>query len=183
MWIAVHLIVELKLKNFLRLLDQEATNGLWDSVLHVSQDNVKVLINSFSHFLNVRIGASAHVWLVGHAWRSAHVHLFLLPLIRLVLGSNNIRPALFVPSVVCEEETFSIDNSFDNFSGLFSFFAKCFHNDVHHFWDHSWETLEDLVHNATRQLLKLGITLLNQFKCWVSQFVDLWGYQVDEDID
>jgi hypothetical protein len=56
---------------------------------------------------------------------------------------------------------------------MISFLAKAFDNDVHDLRDHGWEPLEDLVDNAMSNLLKLGVRVLDELKCWISQLLKL----------
>jgi hypothetical protein len=54
---------------------------------------------------------------------------------------------------------------------------------VHHFRNQSWETLENLVDNGARDLFQLLVGILNKFKSWISELLELRVDQVDEDID
>lgn len=85
--------------------------------------------------------------------------------------------------VIGEEESLRINNCLNYFPGLFSFLAQSFDNNVHDFWDHCWEPLEDLVHDATSKLLELRVGLLDELESWVTQLIDLGRDQVNEDID
>lgn len=113
------------------------------------------MIDSLSHFLHIRILTSWH-WLVRHAWASSKVVRTALAVAAhtLRISSDNIGPVLLIVVVIGEEETLSVDNSFNYFSGLFSLIAQSFDDDFHHFRNHSGETLENLVDNTACHLLK-----------------------------
>lgn len=66
---------------------------------------------------------------------------------------------------------------------MISFFAQALYNDIHDFWNHGWEPLEDFINNVVSNLLKLRVRVLNEFKSWVSQPLQLRGHQVDEHVD
>ena len=163
------MVVELELENLLTFLNKEVADSFWDRVLDISQDNLEIGIDSLSHFGHEHVGTSLlrNLWLL---------LLLLLVLTKLILagststswltwlawlstgifGWNNISPVILVVLIISEEIILlGIDNGFDNFSCVVSFFAQAFHNDVHDLWDHCWEPLEDLVNNAVCNLLEL----------------------------
>ena len=47
--VVVHLVVKLKLKDFLTLFHEEISNGFWNGVFHISQHNLEISVNSLSH--------------------------------------------------------------------------------------------------------------------------------------
>ena len=71
-------------------------------------------------------------------------------------------------SIIREEESLRIDNCLNNLPGLFSLLTQSFDNDIHDFWDHRWESLEDLVYDAAGKLLELRIGLLDELEGWVT---------------
>jgi len=141
------------------------------------------MIYSLSHLLDKLIGTSAHVWLIGHASISAHLAWLSLTSWHAGVTSDDIRSVLFVAAVVGEEETLCINDCLYDFSCLFTLFAECLDDDVHHFGDHRWESLEDLVYDTAGQSLKKRIGLLNELQSWVSKLVNLRSDQIYEDIN
>ena len=77
---------------------------------------------------------------------------------------------------------FRIDDRFDHLSGVVSFFRNAFNNNIHDFWDQSWETLEDLFNDVACDKLELLISILNEFKCWISQLLQLRVDQINKHV-
>jgi hypothetical protein len=55
---------------------------------------------------------------------------------------------------------FCINDGFDYNSSLLSLFLKHVDDDVHDFWDHRGEALEDFVHNTLAHLLEHVVDIL-----------------------
>lgn len=90
----------------------------------------------------------------------------------------------FVVSVICEQIVlFGFNEGFNYISGLVSVFAQRFSNKIHNFWDHLRESLEDLVNNGAGDVLKLGIDVLDELKCWILKLLELWSNQVYKNIN
>jgi len=66
---------------------------------------------------------------------------------------------------------------------MVSLLANGFHNDIHNLRTEVWESLEDLVHNTSCDLLKLLVSVLNQFESWISKSLKLRIDEVNEHIN
>lgn len=73
-----------------------------------------------------------------------------------------------------------INYCFNNFSCSVSLLRKNLHNNVHDLWDHSWESLENFISYLMSNLLQLLVGVLDEFKCWISEFLKLRINQVYE---
>ena len=141
------------------LLYQEVSDGLGNCVFYISKDNLKVIINSLPHLFDEYIFTFfslllllllLHAWLllrgVTHTW--------------LVLGLRHyISSVIFVILVISEQVSLGVDDRLNDHSRLLSFNVQHFYYDVHDFWDHGRESLEDLVYDAVGDELKLRVAV------------------------
>lgn len=167
----------------MRFLNQEKADCLRDGVFDISEDDVEVGIYPFSHFLHEDIapilwwGLSLLLlgWLIRIIWVTADWW---------TLAWYDIRSIGLVSYVVSKQVVlFGVNDSLYNFSGSISFLREDLHNNVHDFWDHRWESLENLLNNVGSNRLELRITILNKFQCWIPEFFKLWRYQVNKNIN
>ena len=170
-------------------LNQEIADCLRNGVFDISEDDFEVGVDPFSHFLNKDIASGLLLW------RLLSLHLLRLPswiiwvLLRVAAWRTcglgyDISSIGLVRSVVGKQIVyFGVNDSLNNLSGLISFRREDLYNDVHDFWDHAWESLENLLNNASSNLLELCITILNEFQSWIPKFFKLRRYQVNKNIN
>jgi hypothetical protein len=97
---------------------------------------------------------------------------------------NNGLPVLFVVKVICEQIILlSIDDCFNNLSGVVSFFSNHITNNFHYDSSRSRESHENAINDLACKELKLCINVLNQFKRWLSEFFELRLDQVVKNIN
>lgn len=172
------------MQNFFRFPYQEVTNCFWNRVFDVSEDKIKVVINPFSHLLNENISALLRWWLsLLLLWRLIWITLIVWT-IAWWLSGYDISSICFVPDVVCEKVILlRIDQRLNNLSRFVSFLGQYLYDDIHDFWNHCREPLENFINNLLSDLLELLITILNELKGWISKFFKLWRNQINENIN
>ena len=148
------------------LLHQEVADRFRNRILYRPQANLDVRIYSLPHLIHKSITStllSVHLWLL-------HMHLTWLTIgstrtsrhIRLSLRLHNLLSVISILTIVCEEIILlRVNNSFYDFPCMISFFHKHFCDDVSDLMYHLRKTLEYLLDNAVRDLLKLGVGILN----------------------
>jgi len=85
--------------------------------------------------------------------------MLLILISHVLLLGHDISSVIFVILVIREQVSLRVNDRLNDNSCLFSFNVQHFYYDVHDFWDHCWESLEDLVHNTMGDELKLRVAV------------------------
>jgi hypothetical protein len=143
----VDLVVQLKLKTILRFSDKEVADAFWDGIFDISKNDAEVGIDSGSKFSDKNIATRlllSHLrllWLLLHAWTSSWISTgatdswLTIYALNLII-SHDILPIILILKVIGKEIILlRVDDGFNNFSSIVSFFVQDSNNNFHNFWD------------------------------------------------
>jgi len=147
------------------------TDKLGNSLSDRTQDNLEVSINSSSDLLHKEVSASlallrrALLWLLFRRfvdWLALFVILYWW-LLRLLIFLWHYRRAVEFVIVIIREYVvlLSVNDSFDNFSGVVTFCLQDWTNYIHNLWSNWWTSHENTLNNGSCNLLKLCINVLD----------------------
>lgn len=66
---------------------------------------------------------------------------------------------------------------------MLSFSVQDLNYDIHDLRNEPWEPLENFLDYTGCNVLKLSIGVLQKLQCWISELLELWINQINEDID